>query len=253
MVTTPKTIGVILTYKHASFLEDLYRSIPAGVFDQIIISDDHSGDNIEAIAARLGIPCFSHERLGYGGNIKYGCTKAMEMGADYMVEIHGDGQYDLSASQPAVDKAKQGYDLVMGSRFMDLRQPLLDKMSWARYLANIGLSFIARVVLRARLTEFHNGFRVYTRRLLETVNLDASSNDFLFGFEIIAQARYWNMKIGEVTNRCYYANEHTSISIPKSIQYAFQMIGVLFLYVAARSGFTVKLFSNERALASHLD
>src|SRR5438045_304041 len=124
MASNPKTIGIILTYKHAAFLQELYRSIPPGVFDQIIISDDHSGDHIEDIAKRLGIPCFSHARLGYGGNIKYGCTKAMAMGADYMVEIHGDGQYDLSASLPAIEKAKHGYDLVMGSRFMDLRQPL---------------------------------------------------------------------------------------------------------------------------------
>ncbi len=248
-----KIIGVILTYKHAAFLEALYKSIPPGVFDAIIIADDHSGDGIEVIAERLGIPCFSHPRLGYGGNIKYGCTKAMEMGADYMVEIHGDGQYDLAASRPAVDKAKQGYDLVMGSRFMDYRQPLRDHMSFARYFANIGLSFIARVVMRAKLTEFHNGFRVYTRRLLETVNLETSSNDFLFGFEIIAQARYANLRIGEVPNRCYYFNEHTSISIPKSIQYAFQMIGVLFLYVLAKLGFTVPLFSGKGTPVARLD
>ena len=248
-----KIIGVILTYKHAEFLEKLYQSIPAGVFDAILIADDHSGDGIEMIAARLGIPCFSHPRLGYGGNIKYGCKKAMEMGADYMVEIHGDGQYDLGASRPAIEKVKQGYDLVMGSRFMDLRQPLKDHMSFARYFANIGLSFIARVVLRAKLTEFHNGFRVYTRRLLETVNLETSSNDFLFGFEIIAQARFWNMRIGEVPNRCYYFNEHTSISIPKSIQYAFQMMGVLFLYLLAKAGCTIPLFCGKSVGASHRD
>lgn len=248
-----KTIGILLTYKHAPFLEDLYRSIPKDVFDAIIISDDNSGDGIEVIAARLGIPCFSHPRLGYGGNIKYGCRKAMDMGADYMVEIHGDGQYDLSASKPAIEKAKQGYDLVMGSRFMDLKQPLEDHMSFARYFANIGLSTLARIVLRSKLTEFHNGFRVYTRRLFETVAMDASSNDFLFGFQVIAQARFCDMKIAEVPNRCYYFNEHTSISIPKSIQYAFQMIGVLFLYCLAKAGVRTALFSTKCVAAGHRD
>ncbi len=246
MASNQKTIGIILTYKHASFLEDLYRSLPQGVFDDIIISDDESGDHIDLLAAKLGIPCFSHPRLGYGGNIKYGMQRAMEMGADLMVEIHGDGQYDLAASFPAVEKAKQGYDLVMGSRFIDKSQPLRDQMSWARYLANIGLSFLARLVLRVPLTEFHNGFRVYSRRLLTTVNLDATSDDFLFGFEIIAQAVSCSLTIAEVPNRCYYGNKHTSISIPKSIEYSFQMLGVLFLYCAAKWGWKTKLFCSPQ-------
>ena len=244
-IKNSKVIGIILTYKHAGFLEDLYHSLPKGVFSSIIISDDDSGDNIGVIADRLGIPCFSHQRLGYGGNIKYGLQKAMQMGADYMIEIHGDGQYNIEAAGPAVAKAKQGYDLVMGTRFIDLRQPLRDKMPMSRYLANIGLSWLARLVLRAPLTEFHNGFRVYSRHLLSTVNIDSTSNDFLFGFEIIAQAKYWNMVIGEIPNRCFYANKHTSISIPKSIEYSFQMLGVLVKYIAAQMGFKTKLFSNK--------
>lgn len=226
-------------------MEDLYHSLPEGVFDSIIISDDDSGDNIGAIAKRLGIPCYSHPRLGYGGNIKYGLQKAMGMGADYMVEIHGDGQYSIEASGPGVEKAKQGYSLVMGSRFMDWRQPLRDKMPLSRYFANIGLSFLARSILRIPLTEFHNGFRIYSRSLLSTVNLKNTSNDFLFGFEIIAQARSWDMSIGEIPNRCFYANKHTSISIPKSIEYSFQMLGVLFKYVVTRLGFETKLFSKN--------
>ena len=244
-IKSSKVIGIILTYKHASFLEALYRSLPEGIFDSVIISDDDSGDNIGVIADKLGIPCFSHSRLGYGGNIKYGLQKAMEMGAEYMVEIHGDGQYNIAASEAGVEKAKQGYSLVMGSRFMDWRQPLRDKMPISRYLANVGLSFLARLVLRLPLTEFHNGFRIYSRRLLTTVNLKSTSNDFLFGFEIIAQARYWNMTIGEIPNRCFYANKHTSISIPKSIQYSFQMLGVLFKYIVTRLGFETKLFTKN--------
>lgn len=249
MAVHSKVIGIILTYKHVAYLEDLYRSLPKEVFDSILISDDDSGDNIGVVADKLGIPCFTHKRLGYGGNIKYGIQKAMEMGADYMVEIHGDGQYDLSASRPAIEKAKEGYDLVMGSRFMDLRQPLRDEMSWARYLANIGLSSIARWVLRSSLTEFHNGFRVYSRRLMTVIDPESSSNDFLFGFQIIAQARYWTMRIAEVPNRCYYGNKHTSISLLKSTQYAFQMLHVLLLYVLAKRGWHSKLFTKKSAVS----
>lgn len=242
MTASGKTIGIILTYKHAAYLEEVYRSIPPGVFDEVIVSDDDSRDGTEEIALRLGIPFFTHPRLGYGGNIKAGCRKALKRGAQYMVEIHGDGQYDLAAAAPALTKAREGYDLVMGSRFMDLRQPLRDDMSWARYLANIGLSSIARFVLRSKLTEFHNGFRVYTRSLFQVIDMDSSSNDFLFGFHVIAQACFFKLKIAEVPNRCYYANKHTSISIPKSVQYAFQMMWVLALFLLARTGIPVTLF-----------
>ena len=98
----------------------------------------------------------------------------------------GDGQYDPGAIPKALGKAREGYDLVLGSRFIDPRQPLQDHMSWARYLANIGLSAIERFVLNLPLSEFHTGFRVYSKNLAETVALDNTSNDFLFGFEIIA-------------------------------------------------------------------
>lgn len=242
----PRVVGIILAYKHAAYLETLYKSLPKGVFDAVVITNDESGDGMDEVAAKLGIPCFSHPRLGYGGNIKFGLKKALEMGADYMVEIHGDGQYDVSVSAAGVKKAHEGYDLVMGSRFMDWRQPLRDHMPLARFFANIGLSFLARLFLRSSLTEFHNGFRVYTRKLLEKVDLEKSSNDFLFGFEIIAQAQFWNMKIAEVPNRCFYGQAHTSISIPKATQYAFQMITVLFKYLLARLGFRVQLFGSPR-------
>jgi glycosyltransferase involved in cell wall biosynthesis len=242
----PKVIGVILAYKHASYLENLYKSLPAGAFDEIIVTNDESGDGIEVIAERLGIPCFSHERLRYGGNMKYGMRKAIERGADYVVEIHGDGQFDVNAAGPAVSKAEEGYDLVMGSRFFTWRQPLRDHMPLIRFFANIGLSALARFILGSRLTEFHNGFRVYSKRLIETVDLDASSNDFLFGFEIIAQAHYAGLRITEVPVRCFYGQEHTTISIPKATEYAFQMIGVLLKYLGAKFGFTSKLFGSRR-------
>ena len=118
-------------------------------------------------------------------------------------------------------------------------------MSWARYLANIGLSAIERFVLNLPLTEFHTGFRIYTKHLAETVALDNASDDFLFSFQIIAQAVFAKLKIGEIPIRCNYKEEHSSISIPKSIQYAFQTFGVLALYLLAKLGFKIKLFARN--------
>ncbi len=242
-ITRPKVIGIILAYRHAPFLEELYRTLPLDLLDAVIVANDESGDNIEEVAERLGIPCFSHPRLGYGGNMKFGLKKALAMGADYMVEIHGDGQYDPAFIKPAVKKMKQGYDLVLGTRFMDRRQPLRDHMPLVKYVANIGLTCIEALVLGVRVSEFHTGARVYSRKAIQAIDLTHTSNNFLFGFEIIVQIAYHNFKIGEVPGRAYYGKTHTTIDMPSSILYAIGSFGVLFAYMAARMGYKTKLFN----------
>ena len=238
----PKVIGIILAYRHAKFLEKLYKSLPLDVLDEVIITNDDTGDNIEEIASHLGIPCYSHSRLGYGGNLKYGLKKAMELGADYMVEIHGDGQFDPSFIPPAIEKMNEGYDFVLGTRFIDIKQPLRDKMPLTRYLANIALSFIDRIILRVHISEFNTGARLYNRKTLEAMDLTNTSNDHLFSFQIIAKTVYYKFKIGEVSCLCHYDQEHSSISLKRSVVYAFQSFYVLFLFILARLGFKSKLF-----------
>ena len=237
-----KSICVILAYNCANMLENTYKRIPQGSVDRIVLIDDGSTDSTLFEAKRLGIEYYTHPNLGYGGNVKYSIKKCIELGAEYILELHGDGQYDPTAIPRAIAKAKEGYDLVLGSRFFDLKQPLLDGMSYARYFANIGLSFIENIVLRSNVSEFHTGFRVYTKHLSETVKLDNTSNGFLFGFEVIAQTIYCKLRIGEVTVRGNYKEEHTSISISKSIIYAFQTFKVLGIYLLAKAGAKTKLF-----------
>lgn len=232
-----------MTYNCASLVEDIFHRLPKNVFDSIIIADDGSGDTISKVAKKLQIPLFSHKHKGYGGNIKYGLQKALEMGGDYMVEIHGDGQYGAASIIPGLEKVKQGYDFVLGSRFSDIRQPLRDNMPLSRYLANIGLSFFDRLILGVPLSEFHNGFRIYTRHLLETIGFEGTSDGFLYSFEIIAQATYHNLRIGEVPVRCDYSKEHSSINIKKSAAYSFQTFWILLLYLLSRSGFKIRLFN----------
>lgn len=237
-----KSICIILAYNCANVLESTYKRIPARSVDQIVLVDDGSTDNTLLEAKRLGIPYYTHPNLGYGGNIKYSIQKSLELGAEYIVDLHGDGQYDPTAIPMALAKAREGYDLVLGSRFFDLKQPLKDGMSFARYFANIGLSTIERLVLGLSVTEFHTGFRVYTKHLAETVLLQNTSDDFLFGFEIIVQAHFCKLRIGEIPIRGNYKEEHTSISIPRSIIYAFQTFKVLALYLLAKAGVRTKLF-----------
>lgn len=241
-IKNSKVVGIILSYNCASFLEDIYNRIPQEVFDEIFVADDGSTDNSGEVAKKLGMPFFTHKHMGYGGNIKFGLKEAIARGAEYVVEIHGDGQYDLAFILPALKKISEGYDFLLGSRFSDFLQPLRDKMPYSRYFANIGLSFIDRVVLGVPLTEFHTGFRIYTRRLMETIDIANTSDDYLFSFEVIVQARYCGLKIGEIPIRCNYAGKHTSISIKKSVIYSFQTFRILFLYLMARLGFPSPLF-----------
>ena len=238
------SVCVILAYNCANVLPSApTRASPKDSVGRIILVDDASTDDTLKVAKRLGIETYTHGHLGYGGNVKYSIRKGIELGAEYIVDLHGDGQYDPSAIPVALAKAREGYDLVLGSRFLDPLQPLKDKMSWARYLANIGLSTIERFVLRVPLTEFHTGFRVYTKRLAEALPLDDASDDFLFGFEIITQGEIRASKIGEIPIRCSYKEEHTSISIPKSILYSFQTFKTLTLYLLAKAGFKIQLFA----------
>ena len=238
-----KTIGIILTYNCAPMLENTWQRIPKELFDEIILVDDASRDNTMEVAKNLGIICLTHPHRGYGGNVKFGLEEAIKRGADYMVEIHGDGQYSPSFIPAALEKIKKGnYDFLLGSRFTNWKQALEDKMSLPRFLANIGLSFIDRLVLRLPLTEFHTGFRVYTKNLIQTVDLAKTSNDHLFSFEIIALAGFHNLSVGEIPIRCDYSGEHTSISISRSAVYSLQTMRVLFNYLIARLGFENSIF-----------
>lgn len=241
-----KSVGIILAYNSASMLEDLYARIPKDVLDEIILVDDASTDNTLEVAKKLGIPSFTHPHKGYGGNVKFGLQKALERGGDYMVEIHGDGQYDPTVIPLALQKMREGYDFILGSRFMIPKQPLEDGMSFARYLPNIILSFFDRLILGIKISEFHSGFRLYSRKLLTVANLDKSSDDHLFSFEIIVLAQYHKLRIGEVPIRCDYRKSHTSISIRKSIIYAFQTFYIILLYLLAKIGFKTNLFRRSK-------
>ncbi|MBX4187007.1 MAG: glycosyltransferase family 2 protein [Candidatus Doudnabacteria bacterium] len=238
-----KVIGIIMTYNCAHLVEGIYRRLPLDVFDEVIIADDGSADNIEEVAHKIGLPYFSHEHGGYGTNIKYGLQKALERGAEYMVEIHGDGQYDPDFIPAGLQKIQQGYAFLMGSRFVNILQPLRDKMSLIRYMGNICLSFMDRLVLRLPLTEFHSGFRIYSRQLIEKLSTAGTSADYLYSFEIIAQAKYCNLPVTEIPIRCDYSQDHTSIGLRKSFIYAWQTRKVLAKYILARMGFKIKIFN----------
>lgn len=238
-----KVIAIIITHNCAHLLESTYKRIPKKEVSKIIVSDDGSSDDLIKIAKKLKLTTFAHKHLGYGGNIKFALKKAMAMGADYMVEIHGDGQYDPATLIPALKKANEKKaDLVMGSRFMSRGFAKKYKMPLGRYYANIVLTFTERLILGIPLTEFHNGFRVYSRNLIKTLGFRNTSNDYVYGFEIIAQAKYKNLKVIEVPGKFNYAKGHTSINIIKGLIYTIQTFYIMTCYLLAKIGIKIGAF-----------
>ncbi|MDO8558259.1 MAG: glycosyltransferase family 2 protein [bacterium] len=242
--TKGKVVGIIMTYNCAKFIEEVYRRLPKENFDQIICMDDESRDDSVAVAQKLGIPTFTHPHTGYGGNLLFGLRKAVELGGTQMIEIHGDGQYDIALSAPlAIDKLNSGFDFILGNRFYNISQAFKDGMGPIPFCGNVFLSVLARVGTRIPLQDFFPGFRAYSKRFVETLDFSRISNDYFFSFQIIIQAQYHRLRIGHVPTRCDYKREHTSISISKGIWAIFQTSHAIFLYWLALCGIRRGIFS----------
>lgn len=233
-----KITAFILAYKCERMIARAYERIPKDIVDDIIVTDDNSPDGTVAAAKALGLRVFTHQpNRGYGGNLKEGLRLCFSEGADYAVEVHGDGaQFDPISIKYALPLMEQDYDLILGSRFRQPGKALANGMPLIRFVANRFLSFFDRLVLRLPLTEFHTGFRIYSRRFYETLPLEHDSEDYLLSFQVIAQSAYFDLKVGEVDVEADYISEHTSHKLSGAFIYAFQTFGVLAQYLLARSG-----------------
>jgi glycosyltransferase involved in cell wall biosynthesis len=233
----PKVIAVLMTYNCAHLVSKAYAQIPLHVVDDVLATDDGSKDGSHEAAKDLGIPAYRHEpNRGYGGNLKAGLRLAFERGADYVVEVHGDGQFHPAALELAVPYIDQGVEFILGSRFMVPGRARENGMPWIRYAANRGLSFIDRLVLRLAFTEFHTGFRIYSRKFMSRVAWEDNADDYLFSFQIIAQAAYAGASVAEVPVEADYHGEHTSHSVRGAAVYAVRTFEVLAKYLLARWG-----------------
>jgi SAM-dependent methyltransferase len=230
-----KVVAVVMTYNCARLLARAYDRIPKDLVDEIIVTDDGSTDGSHEVARDLGVPAFRHApNRGYGGNLKAGFGYALDRGADYVVEVHGDGQFDPAALRDAMPHLEAGADFIIGSRFRVRGQARKNGMPLIRYLANRGLSSIDRVVLGLPFTEFHPGFRIYSRGMLERVAWRNNADDYLFSFQIIAQAAHAGLRVAEVSVEADYRHDHTSQSIASAAVYAVRTFGTLLEFVCAR-------------------
>jgi glycosyltransferase involved in cell wall biosynthesis len=224
-----KTIAVMPAYNAAATIERTVADIPPGSVDQIILVDDCSRDNTVEVAQRLGLTVIRHEKnLGYGGNQKTCYRHALDAGADYVVMIHPDYQYDSRVIPVAVEIIRLGIcDMVLGSRIRTRAEALAGGMPKYKYVANRLLTFLENVALGQNLGDFHSGFRAYRRNVLETVPYELNSNDFVFDSQFLAQAVYFGFKLGDIPVPVRYFEEASSINFRRSVTYGLATLGTL--------------------------
>ena len=238
-----RVIAVMPAYNASTTLEATLRDIPHGSVEEVILVDDASTDDTVAVAQALGITVIRHPtNLGYGGNQKTCYDAALERGADVVIMIHPDYQYDSRIIPHAVGFiATAVCDIVLGSRIRSRREALEGGMPLYKYIGNRILTILENVVLGQNLGDFHSGFRVYTREALQKIPYRHNSDDFVFDSQLLAQAVYLGLRIGDVPIPTRYFADASSINFRRSVSYGIGTLGVLGRYVAARMGVVSRL------------
>ncbi|MCG8604821.1 glycosyltransferase family 2 protein [bacterium] len=225
MINGKKLVAVLPAYNAAKTLRKTYNEIDMSIVDEIILVDDASTDETAKVASELGIKTVVHvNNKGYGGNQKTCYRLALEMDADIVVMLHPDYQYTPKlicglASLIAVDL----YDVVLGSRIL-VNGALKGGMPLYKFVANRFLTFVENLMVGKKLSEYHTGYRAFGRKVLETLPLDANSNDFVFDNQMLVQAIYFDFRIGEISCPAKYFGEASSINFKRSVVYG---LGVL--------------------------
>jgi glycosyltransferase involved in cell wall biosynthesis len=241
MLAGKKVLVVMPAYNAAQTLERTYQDIPFDVVDEVLLVDDASRDETVEVARRLGIRCFLHARnLGYGGNQKTCYTEALKLGADIVVMVHPDYQYSPKIIPALAGLVASGeYDVAIGSRILG-GKACQGGMPPYKYLFNRVLTLFQNLLLGAKLSEYHTGFRAFSRKVLETLPLSENSDDFVFDNQMLAQAIYFGFAIGEVSCPTRYFPEASSINFPRSVRYG---LGVLAT--------SVKFFLQKRGVGQY--
>lgn len=232
-----KIVVVMPAYNAEKTLEKTLNDIPRDFIDDIILTDDASKDNTVEIAKRLGLKVFIHRaNRGYGANQKTCYREALKLGADIMIMVHPDHQYDPTVIPQLVEPLlNDECDAVFGSRMLGGR-PLEGGMPKWKYLGNIFLTAFENAAFYMYLTEYHSGLRAYSRKYLETVKFELNSDDFVFDSEIIAQGVIHNMRIREIPIQTRYFAEASQIGLGRSLVYGFSILKTLVKFKFHKKG-----------------
>ncbi len=233
----PRVVVVMPAYNAAKTLERTYADIPSGVVDRVILVDDVSGDETVEVAQRLGLRVVIHvQNRGYGGNQKTCYVEALKDGAEVVVMLHPDYQYDSRRIPALIEPILRGEaDLVLGSRLAS-GDALAGGMPIYKYLANRFLTIVENLAFGQHLSECHTGFRAYSRRLLTTIPFVLNSDKFVFDTEVIAQTVAFGFRIAEVPVPTRYFPEASSVNFKNSVIYGLATLGVVTRYLADRAG-----------------
>jgi glycosyltransferase involved in cell wall biosynthesis len=245
MLAGKKVLVVMPAYNAARTLERTFQDIPFDVVDEVLLVDDASRDETLEVARRLGIRCFLHERnMGYGRNQKTCYTEALKTGADIVVMVHPDYQYSPKIIPALAGLVASGeYEAAIGSRILG-GKARHGGMPAYKYLANRFLTLIENLLLGAKLSEYHTGFRAFSRRVLESLPLWENSDDFVFDNEMLAQVIYFGFPIGEVSCPTRYFEEASSINFPRSVKYGLGVLATSLKFFLQKRGWSqFRIFS----------
>jgi glycosyltransferase involved in cell wall biosynthesis len=238
MLNGKKIIVVFPAYNAAKTLEDTFREIPMDIVDELVLVDDASKDNTAELARTLGIHhVIRHEKnTGYGGNQKTCYNTALALGADIVIMVHPDYQYTPKLI-PAMAHiiANELYPVVLGSRILG-KGALKGGMPAYKYFANRVLTLAQNLMIRQKLSEYHTGYRAFSREVLETINYPACSDDFVFDNQMLSQIFFHGFEIGEITCPTKYFDEGSSINFGRSVTYGLGVLRTSLQHMMQKSG-----------------
>jgi glycosyltransferase involved in cell wall biosynthesis len=237
MGKTEKVVVVMPAYNAARTLRMTYAELPHEVVDLVILVDDGSSDETVKIARELGLEIFVHNRnYGYGANQKTCYREALKAGASIIVMVHPDYQYDPTLLPSIIEPIQKGKaDVVLGSRLLG-SSPMKQGMPWWKYVSNRFLTWLENMAFGLRLSEYHTGYRAFSREALESVNLETNSDKFIFDQEIMAQLINTGMRVTEVAVPTRYFALASSASFIQSSIYGCSILALLGRYLLHRTG-----------------
>jgi glycosyltransferase involved in cell wall biosynthesis len=231
MIDGKRIVVVLPAFRAGKTLERTVTEIPREVVDEVLLVDDASDDDTAAVGRRLGLKTFVHERnLGYGGNQKTCYREALKLGADIVVMLHPDYQYSPRLVGAMAHMVASGhYDVVLGSRIL-AQSAREGGMPFYKYVANRFLTLVQNWLMGQKLSEYHTGYRAFSRNVLEKLSLERNSDDFIFDNQILCQAIEAGFRIGEISCPTRYFDEASSINFRRSVVYGLGVLGCALKY-----------------------